>query len=135
MTYADKDQLIADYIPGAKSTNEIAAVERILEGVSAFVDSYCRRPSGYFSPSPDEPTMKRVRGEGHHFLRLPIHVFGSVTEVRTSYGALIKPENYYESEKNGWLYATEDGIYPEASFDLCSPDTWADGQIFKVTAR
>ena len=135
MAYADLDNLIADYLPDAKSVAERAAVGRILDGVSAFVDSYCRRAAGYFNPSPDVASVKRVRGEGAHFLRLPVHVFGSVEEVKTSYGTLIASSRYYESEKNGWLYAEEDGIYPEASFDLNTPDEWQDGQIFKVKAR
>lgn len=49
MAYADKDQLIADYIPDARSAAELAAVDRILAGVSAFVDTYCRRTAGYFA--------------------------------------------------------------------------------------
>ena len=133
--YADQDQLIADYLPEARKEAEIAAIGRILAAVSAFIDTYCRRPAGYFNPAPTEATIKRVYGEDQKFLRLPVHVFGSVTEVKTNYGSLIDESSYYESEKNGWLYSTGDGLYPEASFDLCSPDIWTDGQIFKVKAR
>lgn len=135
MPYADKDLLIADYIPEAKSQSEKDAIGRILDAVSVFVDGYCKRTSGFFNPSPADATVRRVRGEGERFLRLPTHVFGSITEVTTNYGSVINSSAYYESEKNGWLYAEDDGIYPEASFDLCSPDRWADGQTFKVTAR
>ena len=135
MPYADKDLLISDYLPEARSTAEKDAVGRILDNVTAFVDSYCKRVAGYFNPSPEEPTVRRVRGEGERFLRLPVHVFGSITEVKTSYGSLIDSANYYESDKNGWLYAEEDGIYPQGAFDLCSQDIWMMGASFKVKAR
>jgi hypothetical protein len=138
MRYADLDELIADYIPEAKSEKEKTAIERILENVSEYVDVHCQRVAGYFAPSAAEPSVKRVRGEGQPFLRLPVHVFGSITDVKTSYDSVIPPGAYYESEKNGWLYAEDDSLYslyPEASFDLCSPTIWADGQTFKVTAR
>ena len=110
MRYADLDNLIADYIPGATKATEKAAVGRILDGVSAFVDSYTNRPTGYFNPvsipAADEdseptlpaPTAKRVRGEGTNFLRLPRHVFGTATIQDVIAGS------YYESEVNGWLY-------------------------------
>jgi hypothetical protein len=135
MPYADKDQLIADYIPEAKSQAEKDAIGHILAAVGAFVDTYCKRTAGYFNPAAEEATEKRVRGEGERFLRLPVHVFGSVGEVKTSYGSLIDSSNYYESDKNGWLYGENDGLYPQAAFDLCSPDVWTDGAIFKVKAR
>jgi hypothetical protein len=138
MRYADIDNLIADYIPEAKSEKEKTAIGRILDSVSEYVDVHCKRVAGYFSPSPDAPTVKRLRGEGQPFLRLPVHVFGSITEVKTAYESVIAPGAYYESEKNGWLYAEDDSLYslyPEASFDLCSPTIWADGQTFKVKAQ
>jgi hypothetical protein len=132
--YADKDQLIADYIPDAKSEAELAAVGRILDNVSAFVDSYCRRVPGYFDPSPTEPSEKRVRGEGEHFLRLPVHVFGTVESV-THRGTEIDSTNYYESDKNGWLYLEDDisSFSPDTGFFGASP--WCDGSTYKVTAR
>ncbi len=138
MRYANLDNLIADYIAEATADEEKDAVERILDSVSEWIDLYCKRAVGYFAASPAEVSVKRVRGEGQNFLRLPVHVFGSITKVETSYGSTIPPGAYYESDKNGWLYA-EDGsaesLYPEASFDLCSPTIWADGATFKVTAR
>jgi hypothetical protein len=132
--YADIDELIADYIPEAKSDKEKAAVGRILDSVSAFVDSYLKRADGYFTASPAQPSMKRVRGEGKHFLRLPVHVLGSITEVTANSGSVINSNAYYESDKNGWLYADEN-LVAESIFDSCSSNVWADGQIFKVTAR
>lgn len=138
MRYADLDNLIADYIPEAKSEKEKAAIERILDGVSEYVDAHCKRAAGFFAPSAAQPSIKRVRGEGQPFLRLPVHVFGSITEVKTAYESIVPPGAFYESEKNGWLYAEDDSLfslYPQASFDLCSPTIWADGQTFKIKAR
>lgn len=138
MRYANLDHLIADYIPEATSPEEINAVERILDAVSEWIDVHCKRASGYFAASEQQASMKRARGEGQNFLRLPVHVFGSIEKVETIYGSVIPPGAYYESEKNGWLYGEDDShysLYPEASFDLCSPTVWADGATFKVTAR
>lgn len=134
MAYADKDNLLADYLPEAKSNAEKDAVGRILDSVSTFVDTYCKRTPGYFNPAAAEVSMKRVRGEGAHFLRLPVHVFGSITTVSIS-GTEIDSEDYYESEKNGWLYLENDSSPVEASFNVCSRERWYDGQIYKVTAR
>jgi hypothetical protein len=132
MPYADQTQLIADYIADAKSAAEIAAVGRVLDNVSAFVDTYCKRPAGYFSPAGVTATEKRFRGEGCHFLRLPVHVFGSVTAVKL-YGTVIDPANYYESEKNGWLYAEDNGAGFIEGFSW--HDRWENGEVYKVTAR
>lgn len=129
MRYADLDNLIADRLPEVKSPREKEALERMIDNVSAFVDSYCKRRTliqtkGFFEPSPDEPKMKRLRGEGERFLRLPVHVFGSITEVSCN-GQIIDSAKYYESEKNGWLYLENNG---------CA-DYWQDGLTYKVTAR
>lgn len=131
MRYADLDNLIADYIPEAKSEREKAAVGRILDAMSAFVDSYTKRTPGYFAPvlipapagstSPPSlpvPTAKRIRGEGRNFLRLPQHIFGTAQLQDAGF------VNYYESEKNGWLYrdasnlgALDDGVSVSLNFD------------------
>lgn len=81
MTYANLENLLADYLPDVEKDEDLAAIGRILENVSAFVDTFCDRTSGFFNPSPDVATVKRVRGEGHRFLRLPVHVFGSLQEI------------------------------------------------------
>lgn len=134
MRYANLENLIADYLPEAKSEKEIAAVGRILDNISSFIDTYCRRPAGFFAPVSEE-NEKRVRGEGKHFLRLPVHQFGTVTQVKTNGGTVISSAAYYESEKNGWLYAEEGSRSPELSFDSCSSNVWEDSAIFKVTAK
>jgi hypothetical protein len=135
MAYADKNNLIADYIPDAKSASEIAAVGRILDNVSVFVDTYCKRLPGYFNPSPDDPTERRVRGEGKHFLRIPYHVFGSIEQV-TLLGQVVDPATYYESDKNGWLYYENTGLHLERTFaEDCREWRWYEDQVYKVTAR
>lgn len=247
MAYTDRDRLIADYIPEAKSDAEKTAIGRILDGVCAFADTYCRRSSGYFaakgatlgalqkvrvgvdanitapgrvslqltaagmSGSPrtvnyeasglddglliaaglrgaaaadpiinaffsisgagagidlevkahapndstlaatvfapffggavtvtqtyssslvagtyDPPTEKRVCGEGEHFLRLPVHVPGTIEQV-SLHGGVIDSAHYYESEKNGWLY------YDGDTYDRS--DYWIDGALYTVKAR
>lgn len=134
MPYASIDQLINDYLPETKKPAEIAAVTRILDAVSSFVDTYCRRPAGYFNPAGSE-SEKRVRGEGAHYLRLPVHVFGSITSVSLN-GTAIDPATFYESEKNGWLYFEDEGYGLENSFysdETCR--TWRDGRVYKITAR
>ena len=135
MPYADKEQLIADYIPEATAAEETAAIGRILDNVTEFVDSYCKRPAGYFAPSPEQPSIKRVRGEGMHYLRLPVHVFGSITDIGgESFQSL--SASIYESEKNGWLYFETEEFGNENSFATgydCR--RFIDGFVYKVTAR
>ncbi|MBS1797456.1 MAG: hypothetical protein JSS81_26775 [Acidobacteria bacterium] len=134
MPYADKDQLISDYIPEAKSNAEKDAIGRILDGVCAFADSYCRRAPGYFNPSPADPSVRRVRGEGMRFLRLPVHVAGSVSLV-TFDGQTIDTADYYESDKNGWLYLENNGFGLERTFFAACENRWIPEGLYKVTAR
>jgi hypothetical protein len=134
MPYADRDQLIADLLPKNTSAAEKDAIGRLLDGVSAFVDTYCDRPAGFFDPSPEGATMKRVRGEGKHYLRLPLHVFGSIESV-TLYDEEIDSAEFYESEKNGWLYYENIGLGLENTFRDCLRGDWYRGEIYKVTAR
>lgn len=255
MAYADLTQLKADYLPDATSAAESSAVARILDNVSAFVDTYCKRAAGYFtgigatpgnlqkirvavvspginqmgtvslqitaaglSGSPrtvsttatigqgtdaiatnlraaaaadsvvnafftisgtgsnidlekktyavndatmsalvfapffggaaditqtsstvlvpgtyDAPTEKRLRGEGRNFLRLPVHIFGSIESVKLN-GTVIDSANYYESDKNGWLYEETNVWSENDGFDPDCP-LFENGRIYKVTAR
>ena len=134
MPYADLDQLIRDYLPEAKSTNERASVSNILDGVSSFVDSYCKRLPGFFTASPNLPAVKRVRGEGERFLRLPVHVIGSVTQL-TFYEQIIPTTDYYESDKNGWIYLENNGFSSERTFLEAGTNRWFFDAPYKVTAR
>lgn len=126
MAYADITELVADYLPDAKSDAELAAVGRILDNVSTFVDTFCRRRPGYFDPSPETPSMQRVKGEGQNYLRLPKHIFDSIESV-TLNGQVLDPASYYESEKNGWLYVDGNGLFVTREF--------YDEEIYRVTAR
>ena len=135
MRYADLDNLIADYIPEATADEEKAAIGRILDNVSAFVDAFTRRPAGYFAPAAETPTVKRVRGEGQNFLRLPRHVFGSIEEVGgqpfTAWTSRV-----YESEVSGWLYFESEGVGSEGDFTGgYSCRRWLDGRSYAVKAR
>jgi hypothetical protein len=132
MAYADLTQLKADYLPDVTKASEIAAVTRILNNVSAFVDTYCRRTAGYFNPASDTATEKRFRGEGENVLRLPVHVFGSIDQV-TIDGQVIDTSNYYESDKNGWLYR-EDAVWL-VDEGFAPYQLWEAGRTFKVTAK
>ena len=76
---------------------------------------------------------KRVRGEGHRFLRVPLHQFGTITEVKNGV-SVIDSSSYYESDANGWLYL-EDNSLPETSFDLASSNRWYEGVVYKITAK
>lgn len=131
--YADLENLIADYLPEATKDEEAAALGRLLDNVSAFVDSYCRRNSGYFAPN-DAETEIRVRGEGERFLRLPVHQLGTITEVKYR-GSIVSSSDYYESDKNGWLYLEDDNSLPESTFDFCSNLRWYDGETYRVTLK
>ncbi|MBX3288456.1 MAG: hypothetical protein KF855_03830 [Acidobacteria bacterium] len=128
MAYADLNQLKADYLPDTNSAPELTALGRILDNVSAFVDTYCRRRPGYFNPSPADPTTRRVRGEGQHYLRLPKHIPGSISSIALN-GQTLDPASYYESDKNGWIYAedTDSGFSSDLQF--------YEDRIYLVTAR
>jgi len=132
--YANQIQLIADYIPEATNAEEIAAIGRILDNVSAFVDSYCKRPFGFFNPSPASVSMIRVRGEGMNYLRLPVHVFGTISEIDSKawseYSAYL-----YESEKNGWLYFESEEFGNEDGFSAFGCRRFTENRIYKIKAR
>ncbi|MEO6588886.1 MAG: hypothetical protein ABIP06_06110 [Pyrinomonadaceae bacterium] len=134
MVYADLDNLISDYLPEAKKASEIAAVSRLLDNVSTFVDSYCRRPVGYFTPL-EADSIKRFQGENTNFLRLPVHVFGSITQITVN-EVVIDSSFYYESDKNGWLYFEENNpFYSDYFFEYFERNRFLSRSIYKVTAR
>lgn len=141
MPYADLDNLIADYIPEATNAEEIASVGRILDSVSAFVDAYTSRPPAFFLPSPLVAVARRVRGEGMDYLRLPVHVLGSISAIGdtdfSEFSSVL-----YESEKSGWLYFETVGSQSaDFNSDLSQPEwsyerrRFTDGFNYKITAR
>lgn len=132
MAYADIDALRADYLTNCNSVAEIAAATRMLDAATRFVDSYCRRPVGYFDPAAVGAAERRFRGDGENFLRLPVHVFGSISQVTVD-GNVIDAANYYESDQNGWLYR-EDSVW-QSDEGFTPYQLWEQGRTFKVTAR
>lgn len=135
MPYADLDNLLADYLPEVEKDEDKQAIARILDNVSAFVDTFCDRISGYFNPSPVEPSVKRVRGEDQRFLRLPVHIFDSITEIDGK--PFADYSNFlYESDKNGWLYFESEEFGNEHSFrTFDGTRLFMDGRVYKVKAR
>jgi hypothetical protein len=133
MHYADLENLIKDYLPEASKPAEKESVGRILDAVSAFVDSYTKRPAGFFNPSPADPTMKRIRGEGERFLRLPVHVKGTTEAPITVEN--VSSTLFYESDGKSWLYFEDSTFGFDDDFDCCSSRIWQNGRAYKVTAR
>lgn len=132
MAYADLATLLADLLPEVTATDQKNAVGRVLDGASGFIDEYCKRPSGYFNASNVTPTMKRFRGEGFRYLRLPDHVAGSVAVA--GYAGT----EWYEAE-NGWLYFKQPNFIADTAdeideFDFAT-NLWHRGRLYEVTAR
>lgn len=130
--YADLDELVKDLLSASvDNEDETAAIGRVLEGVSNFIDKFCRRPEKYFMPVDEssEPTTRIFIGEGNRFLRIPKHV-GSVT-IENVHESL-----YYEHAENGWIYADPN---PDPSlvsgFEGFTPRAFIDGYAYKVSAR
>lgn len=133
MRYADLDNLIADMLPELESVAEKDALGRVLDGASAFIDSYCSRPVGYFSPSPDIATDRLIAGENRRFLRLPVHVAGTV-EIDG-----LDMTNFFESP-NGWIYPVNSnaGLEYSASYvgdDLSDFGVFHKNRLYTVSAR
>jgi hypothetical protein len=128
--YADLDLLLADLLPELKSDEEKDAVERTLDAASLFVDSYCKRPIGYFSPSPNLATIRYFIGEGTSFLRIPEHVRGTVSV------AFVDSSAWYESEQ-GWLYSMNafDGFFEYESSGRNQYPLWVKNKRYAVSAR
>ena len=103
--YAERDQLIADYLQEV-GTNpaKLAALDRILLSVTAAIDSYCKRPTQYFAPADTQPSQRLFFGEGKNALRLPVHVAGSIDPSDGVDCAGHPITNWVEIQ--GWLYLT-----------------------------
>lgn len=129
--YASDAEIVADYMPDVDLTVEADAqvVARRNEAASAFVDSYCRRRLGYFLPAPSTATPLRIRGENKNFLRLPVHIPGSVSVSGVASSA------YYESPKNAWLYVNQNGVESLDDYVSDFARFWSSGQTYVVSAR
>lgn len=121
--YADLDQLIQDLLPGSVGNDdEKAAIGRVLEGVSDFIDRYTRRrPAAFVAFDPESGyVVKRIRGEGFNFLRMPYQSsLNSVSRVSIN-ESLALGVDYYVSSR-GWVYFTDPGrIFVEDEIYLVS---------------
>lgn len=123
--YANQDELLADYLPDVKTATEKATVGRILAAVTRQIDSYCKRPAGYFAPADAQPAPRSFYGEGTNYLRLPAHVAGSI-DLETGVAVTGHPiKNWVE--RGGWLYMTC-GLGKLGG-------TWVRGTEYTVRAR
>jgi hypothetical protein len=105
MIYATLDELISDCLPEVKSTAERAVLGRFLEAASRAIDSQCRRPAGYFAPAAEQPSPRYFSGEGTNYLRLPVHLAGSI-DLETGVVVAGHPVRNWV-ERGGWLYQTQ----------------------------
>ena len=126
--YASDAEIVSDKLPNVNTAADLLIVGRLNEAVSALVDSYCERKSGAFLPASDTSTIRYVRGEGRNFLRLPIHVAGTVSVLG------IAATQFYESEESGWLYEIDDESATPA-VDTTFPTLFELNYQYHVTAR
>lgn len=129
--YADLTKLVADLAPGSVgNTKETEALGRTLEGVSSFIDKFCRRPQAYFMPIAEGAvaTERRFRGEGLSFLRISPHVGDAVL------GHGIASDLYYLDDESGWIYAEQDttGLVESLAF---ADRVFRDGFNYTVSAK
>lgn len=125
--------VIADKMPellpatgGGANAADVTTVTHICEAVTAFIDSYTKRRSGYFSapiysggpPVIEAGTERIYRGEGQKYLRIGVHVPGTVliTKPVMSAGATYERPD----DPHSFLYAKdlfggtlEDGYFDE----------------------
>ncbi len=104
ITYASLEELISDCLPEVKSAGERDALARFLAAASRAIDAGCKRPAGYFAPSPAQPAPRSFYGENTNYLRLPVHVAGSI-DLETGVEVAGHPVRNWV-EQSGWLYQT-----------------------------
>ena len=128
--YADVQELIDDYLPEHSNDAQIRrTISHIVGFVSDALDGYCRVPKGYFSPAGRDAATRKIRGEGTNYLRLPVHVPGSVTIEG------IPTELLYEGQ-NGWIYwSTPAPTIDDDWTNLLETRIFKYGHIYNVTAR
>jgi hypothetical protein len=127
MTYATLDELIKDCLPEVKSTSEREALGRFLEAASRAIDTLTKRPANYYAPAAAQPSPRNFRGEGTNYLRIPVHVAGSIdatTGVQVGGHPLT---NWIEHDQGGWLYMTH-------GFGSLG-GVWVRGALYTVFAR
>ena len=129
--YATAEQLKQLALPEIDITDEtvLAQVNAILAGVSAGIDRYCDRPAGYFSPSAEEPTTRRIRAEGQNYLRIGRHV-GDVEFTNPVVSSTV----FYQAE-NGWIYWNEQPVSGDADYFAQADKFFEANRIYIVSAR
>lgn len=77
-----------------------AQLEEMITRASRRIDAYVtdNTLTGYFAPSPQEPSVRKLRGRDVSFLHLPLHVAGSVTAVTVPEPFQV-PEFAYENDR------------------------------------
>jgi hypothetical protein len=136
--YCDVEDLISERFPDVVSAEGQESIGLLVEAASRFVDSYIKKPFGYFLPSPSTGTARNFRGDGTKILRLPKHIKNtcSITNLNI--------EDWYESPE-GHLYRGESaigGAIPqgwvfELNFETFDRDIpfWINNRLYVVTAR
>ena len=124
MNYATLDEVISDCLPEVKSTTERAALGRFLEAASRAIDTFTKRPANYFAPAA-QPAPRNFAGEGTNYLRIPIHVEGSIDSATGVQVGGHPLTNWIE--QGGWLYMTK-------GFGSLG-GVWVRGSLYTVRAR
>lgn len=123
--YATLEEVLSDHLPEVKSQSERAVLTRLVEAASRAIDRRAKRPNDYFAPAAQQPAARVFTGEGTNYLRLPVHIAGSIdleTGVEVSGHAL---RNWVE--RDGWLFMTQ-GLGRLGG-------VWARGTLYTVRAR
>ena len=124
--YLDVTNFLATKLPEVKKDAEIEAITSVARAASAYVDQATQRPSGYFQPSPLDPTVRFFRGDGTRILRIPTHIIGTATVEN------VPLASYYENGISGWLYKIDRGT---VSFSSDGFPVWTKGVLYNVAAR
>lgn len=123
--YIGLEQFIADYAREVKGVSDREALERVIEGISRAIDAFTRRPESYFAVAGELPSPRLFVGEGQTYLRLPVHVEGSI-DAQTGVTVGGHPVTNWIALR-GWLYMTK-------GFG-CLGGTWCRGAEYTVRAQ
>lgn len=129
--YATIEEFFGD-VPGAETEDpaQLVPLTRRLTSASRAIDTYTRRASGAFSPSPEDATERVVYGTGEAVLPLSEFVPASVVTVTTALDGYM-PEAWREYRRGSVR-----GLHTASSAGrLTQYETWADGVPYAVTAR
>lgn len=125
MNYATLDEVISDCLPEVKSVTERAALGHFLEAASRAFDTLTKRPVDYYAPAAAQPSPRNFAGEGTNYLRIPVHLAGSI-DLETGVEVGGHPlKNWVE--QGGWLYMTQ-GLGRLGGL-------WVRGALYTVRAR